>query len=100
MKIKLNSFHLCGIKDVKRIESLESRVGNIDVFYAIYKADTDAGEIYAVAVGEGDSLSAVTLESEADAVGLYKTVSENEVGEVTFFDVYDDFLYEKQHFVI
>ena len=100
MKIKLNHSCLGRIKNLKRIEYSENRLGNIDVFYALYKAETDSGELYAVGVSEEDSLSAVTLISEEDSIRLYKTVSENGVGEVSFFDVADDFLYEKQYVVI
>jgi len=100
MKFKSNYSCLGNIKNLKRIEYKEKCVGNIDVFYALYKVETDTGELYAVAVGEDGSLSAISLGPENDSIGLYKTAYENEVGEVTFFDVADDLLYEKQHIVI
>ena len=96
MKIKLNHSFLCKLKSLTRIEYAEKPLGNIDTFYALYKAETDAGEVYAVAVGEEDSASAITLDSRRDGIELYKTVSENEVGEVSFFDVADDFFYERK----
>ena len=88
------------IKEIRRLECSENRIGNIDVFYALYKVETDEGEVYAVAVGEDDSISAVTLRSRDDGIRLYRTVSENDVGEVSFFDIADDFLYEKQYIVM
>ena len=95
MKIKLNQSCLCRIRNLTRIQHSESRIGNINVFYALYKVETDEGEAYAVAVSEDNAFSVIALESESDGVTLYKRVSENDVGEVTFFDVADDFLYEK-----
>jgi len=96
MKIRLNHSFLDKLKSLTRIAHTEKPLGNIEVFYALYKAETDTGEIYAVAVGEDGNLSAVTLDSKKDGIELYETVSENEVGEVSFFDVADDFFYERK----
>jgi len=71
-------------------------LGNIEVFYALYKIDTENSERFAVAVGDDDSLELFTLTSPDDSVRLYKTVSENEVDTASFFGIADDFMYEKR----
>ena len=84
------------IKKLKRLEYAKNTLGNIEVFYALYRGKTDFGEIFAVAVGEAESISVVTFDDEKDGRELYRTVSENDVGEVSFCDVADDFMYERK----
>jgi len=96
MKISLNHPALTKIKNLTRIESSVKPLGNINVFYALYKLGTESQELFAVAVGDDDSLELFTLESHEECVRLYKTVSENEVDTASFFGIADDFIYERR----
>ena len=96
MKITLTHPSLSKIKNLTRIESSVKTLGNIEVFYALYKIDEERREFFAVGIGEDDSLELFTLDSHEDGIRLYKSVSENEVDTVSFFDIADDFMYEKR----